>query len=162
EANEQKNALIEVGGEEFHPEFTRKLEGMRPGEEKSFTIVYGADDPDPRARGKEVVYTVRLNEVKKKVLPALDDEPAKDLGQHETLAELKAALAADLERRKEREKRRAQETELARMLLAEVDYEVPQVLVEHELDGLVEEQARMLAHRGIDVRTAPIDWRATR
>jgi trigger factor len=162
EERRQDNAMVEVGGAEYHPEFAAALTGLGPGERKSFTIRYGDDDPDPRARGQSVAYLIDVKEVKRKVLPVLDDEFAQDVGEFQTLAELKTAVRSDLERHLEQQERREQERQLMQALAVPLAIEVPQSMVERELDDMVEEQARVLLMRGIDPRTAPIDWRATR
>lgn len=162
ESETHDGALLEVGGANYHPEFARNLMGRKPGETVEFAVTYGDDDPDPRARGKTVAYALSLKEVKRKVLPDLDDDFAQDLGEFTTLQELKADLRRKLEARMVQEALAAQEREIAETLVPAVEVEVPNAMVEMELDRALQEQARSLMMRGIDPETAPIDWRQTR
>jgi len=162
EEQTQEGVMIEVGSDQFHPDFSRNVTGLEAGAEIEFKVTYGDDDPDPEARGRSVNYFVRVRELKRKVLPERDDEFARDLGEFDSIAALEARVRRDLEAQLERQTRRAQENQAAQALLEGLEIELPNALVERELDRAVEEQARVLAMRGIDPRTAPVDWRATR
>jgi trigger factor len=99
----------------------------------------------------EVTFKVTLKEIKKEVLPEIDDEFAKDLGEHETLDELKETVRNRLERtfevRSEQEIRR----DIIDMLIAQQDFELPEVLVKNELIGLVREAHDELSRRGMSL-----------
>jgi trigger factor len=96
------------------------------------------------------------------VLPELDDEFAKDLGEFETLDALRARVREDLQQEARRASEREVRAELMKQLAARVPFEVPASLIERELDRRIEEFARRLAEQNIDPRQAGIDWQAFR
>src|SRR5258708_34062567 len=80
-----ENAIIEVGGEGNHQDLNRALEGLSPGDPREVELVYPADHPSKSVAGQTVRYTVTLKAIKEKVVPAADDEFAKDLGDWDSL-----------------------------------------------------------------------------
>jgi trigger factor len=157
-----ENALIEIGGEGNHQGMNSALEGMNPGETRDITLTYAADHPSEPLAGKTYQYTVSMKALKEKVVPAADDEFAKDLGDFETLGELresvkKRLLAAD-EGKVEREVKGA----LVEALVDKAGFEVPESLVERHMTARTENTARGLAYQGIDPRRAGVNWREYR
>ena len=161
ETKTQDSAMIEVGASDFHPDFAANLLAMEPGDESSFTIRYGDDDPDPEARGKTVHYAVNLKAIKQKELPDLDDDFAQEVGCDD-LAELTAKVRASLDSRLEAMLAARRRQAIADKLVPEVDVEVPVVLVEQQLDSEMHDHAEALQARGVDPKAAPIDWRGFR
>ena len=100
--------------------------------------------------------------IKRRVLPELDDEFAKDLGEFDTLDALRARVREDLEHEARHAAEREVRAELMKQLAARVPFEVPASLVERELDRRLEEFARRLIDQNIDPRQAGIDWQAFR
>jgi len=92
------------------------------------------------------------------VLPDADDEFAKDMGDYDTLDEVRAALRSQAEERARRDDEQHLRSQLLEKLIAANTFDAPASLVEHELDGRVEAAARDLYQRGIDPRQAEIDW----
>ena len=103
-----------------------------------------------------------MKELKRRVLPELDDEFAKDLGEFETLDALRARVREDLEHEARHAAEREMRGELMKQLAARVPFEVPASLVEREIDRRLEEFARRLMDQNIDPRKAGIDWNAFR
>ncbi len=157
-----ENALIEVGGEGNHPKLKEALIGMAPGETKSVRLDYPADHPSESLAGKSVDYTATLKAIKEKIVPAKDDEFAKDLGEWQTLAELRSSLreklAADEERRIDREVKGA----LVEALVQRASFEVPEALVDRHMNARTESALRGLAYQGIDPTKMKMDWRQYR
>jgi trigger factor len=157
-----ENALIEVGGEGNHPDMNAALEGMSPGDAKKVRVAYPEDYPARSVAGRTLDYTVTLKALKEKVLPEVDDELAKDLGDWESLAELRAhvreRLLEDEERRVDREVKHA----LVDALVAKADFEVPEALIERHMTARTENAARGLAFQGIDPAKVGVDWRRYR
>jgi trigger factor len=109
-----------------------------------------------------VTYPVTVHGVKKRVLPALDDEFAKDLGEFESLEALRARVREDLEHEARHAAERELRADLMKQLAARVPFEVPASLVEREMDRRIEDFARRLIEQKVDPRQAGIDWNAFR
>src|SRR5262249_52534079 len=89
--------LVEIGGKTTMPEFTENLRGVSTGEERTFDVVYPEDSNDQRLAGKTFVYTVKVNGIKQKSLPDLDDQFAKQLGEFSSLDEVRQKIREGLE-----------------------------------------------------------------
>jgi trigger factor len=106
----------------------------------------------------DVTYKVKLNEVRRKVLPVLDDEFAKDVGDFESLAALRARVRADMEADAEQHAKQHVRNDLLKALAERVTFELPSSLVDREIDRRLEEFARRLIEQNVDPRKAGIDW----
>jgi trigger factor len=106
----------------------------------------------------DVRYHVTVKDIRKRVLPSLDDEFAKDVGDFQTLDALRARITEDLQHEAEAEADRQLRADLLKALAARVSVDIPDSLVEHELDRRTEEFARRLMDQQIDPRRANIDW----
>jgi trigger factor len=153
---------IELGAPSNPPGFDAEVIGMMPGTSKSFTITYPADYSIPELAGATVDYTVALKEIKQRVVPALDDELAKDLGEFDSLDALRARVREDLEHEAMHAAERQVRQDVLKQLSARVPFAVPESLVEREIDRRLEEFARRLMDQRIDPRQAKIDWNAFR
>jgi trigger factor len=153
---------IELGARVNPPGFDEQLLGLTPGQTKSFSIRFPADYTISEMANAEVTYTVVVKELRRRVLPELDDEFAKDLGEFDTLAALRARVREDLEHEAGHAAEREQRSELMKQLAARVPFEVPSGLVERELDRRLEDFARRLMEQKLDPRQAGIDWDAFR
>jgi trigger factor len=139
----------EILEERFIPGFAAGIVGMTAGEtrqvEAKFPDPYGA----PELAGKDAVFTIAVHEVKESELPALDDELAKRVSQHQTLADLTAELRGRLNDVAAQKARRQISTQLLEKLVAANDFPLPLVLVEREVDGLLDESRQYVARAGI-------------
>jgi trigger factor len=153
---------VELGAKANPPGFDEALLGLEAGATKSFTIHYPADHPIGELANTDVSYTVVVKGIKRRVLPELDDELAKDLGDFETLDALRARVREDLQQEARQASERELRAELMKQLAARVPFEVPASLIERELDRRIEDFARRLADQNIDPRQAGIDWQAFR
>jgi trigger factor len=108
--------------------------------------------------GKTYRYHVEIQSIKRKVVPALDDELAKTVSEFSTLEELKAKIRQDLEKRSERQTQNTSMRKLLDQLIAAHDFAVPEALVEAQLDRKIESVVTQLVAQGIDPRTTPLDW----
>ena len=160
ESHEQVN--IELGAPSNPPGFDAEIIGMTAGSSKSFTITYPDDYAIPELAGGTVDYTVNLKEIKRRVVPALDDELAKDLGDFESLEALRARIRQDLEHEAMHAAERQVRQEVLKQLASRVPFAVPASLVEREIDRRIEDFARRLMEQRIDPRQANIDWNAFR
>jgi trigger factor len=153
---------IELGSKANPPGFDAQLLGMEPGATKTFPVRYPADYAVGELAGTEVGYTVTAKAIRRRVLPALDDDFAKDLGAFDTLDALRARVRADLEHEARHASDRALRAELRTQLAARLPFEAPVSLVEREADRRVEELARRLIEQHVDPQRAGIDWQALR
>ncbi|MGE3489561.1 MAG: trigger factor [Vicinamibacterales bacterium] len=162
EREKHEQVSIELGAPSNPPGFDAEMLGMAPGTTKSFTITYPADYTIAELAGGTVDYTVTLKEIKKRVVPPLDDELAKDLGEFDSLDALRARVREDLEHEAMHAAERQLRQDLLKQLAARVPFPVPASLVEREIDRRLEDFARRLMEQRIDPRQANIDWNAFR
>jgi trigger factor len=160
--HKHENVSVELGASANPPGFDEHLLGLEPGASKTFTLQYPADYAVSQLAGAELGYTVAVKEIKKRVVPELDDEFAKDLGDFETLEALRARVRADLEHEARHAAEHEVRADLMKQLAARVPFEVPPSLVEREIDRRLEEFAGRLMEQGVDPRQAGIDWNAFR
>lgn len=160
--DKHEQVSIELGAPSNPPGFDAEVIGMTPGSNKSFTITYPDDYAIPELAGGKVDYTVNLKEIKKRVVPALDDELAKDLGDFTSLEELRARVRQDLEHEAMHAAERQVRQDVLKQLASRVPFPVPATLVDREIDRRLEDFARRLMEQRIDPRQANIDWNAFR
>jgi trigger factor len=153
-----ENALIEIGNAGNHPDMNKGLEGLSVGETREIDVAWG-EDAAPSIAGKTVRYTVTLKGVKRKVVPAKDDEFAKDLGEFDSLAALREKVREQLLAAEERRVDRETKGALVQALVAKADFDVPEALVERHMTARTESLARGLAYQGIDPRKLGVNWR---
>lgn len=152
------DATLEVGAEANPPGFDDQIMGQRVGETRTFQLTLPPDEESGETESATIEYRISVKTIRVKVLPALDDELAKDLGDFASLDALRARVRDDLERQAERTERQQVRQELLQQLARWVTSEVPSVLVDREIDRRVEEFARHLIEQRIDPRKANIDW----
>jgi trigger factor len=162
EKEKHEGVPVEIGAKSNPPGFDAELTGMKSSESKSFRLRYPDDYTVPELQGTEVAYTVRLHDVRKRVVPTLDDEFAKDLGEFDDLAALRDRVRQDLEAEAREASERQVRNDLLTKLAARVPFPVPGALVDREIDRRVEDFARRLLDQRIDPRKANIDWRQFR
>jgi trigger factor len=143
------DVLIEIGGKNTVPEFSQNLTGASAGDERTFDVSYPDDISDKRLAGKTFVYTVKVNGIKQKSLPELNDDFAKELGEFTSLDLVRKQVRENMEA----EKRRTAEHEAKDKLVAELvkrnDFEVPESLVDRQIDLRLERGLRALAAQGM-------------
>ena len=158
ETDRHENVTLELGAPTSPPGFDAELIGLNVGDRKTFDIHFPEGYPVEEMAGKDVTYHVSVKEVRRKVLPALDDEFAKDLGEFDSLDALRTRVRGDLESEAEESGRRQLRNELLAQLATRVTFPIPDSLVEREIDRRLEEFARQLVQQQIDPRQAGIDW----
>jgi len=153
---------IELGAKANPPGFDEQLLGLEVSATKSFDIHYPQDYAITELANTDVSYTVTVKGLKRRVLPELDDEFAKDMGEFDTLDALKARVREDLEHEAKHAAEREDRAELMKQLATRLPFEAPPSMVEREVDRRLEEFARRLIDQQIDPRQAGIDWNAFR
>jgi trigger factor len=162
ETDSHTDVAVELGAKANPPGFDEQLLGLTPGDTKTFAIHYPPDYPIGELANTDVSYTVTVKAIKRRILPELDDEFAKDLGEFDTLDALKTRVRQDLEHDARHAAERELRGDLMKQLAGRLPFEVPASLVEREMDRRLEEFARRLADQQIDPRQAGIDWNGFR
>ena len=162
EPDRHENVSVEIGASANPPGFDEQLIGLEVGARKTFVVHYPADYAIKDLAGTDVEYMVAVKALKRRVVPELDDEFAKDLGEFETLEKLRARVGEDLFREAALEADRLVRSDLVKELARRVTVDVPAALVEREIDRRVEEFVRRLIDQQIDPRRTPVDWEAFR
>lgn len=149
---------LHVGDPDTLPAFSEAVRGMSPDEEKEFEVTYAEDYDRKELAGKTVKFRVTLKVVRKKELPELNDEFAKDLGDYQTLDELKETIRKALQREAEFAAQQAAKGLLIDKLVDAHDFPVPEAFIDRQIEMNLETQLRQLAQQGIDPRQLKIDW----
>jgi len=141
--------LVEIAGKNTMPEFTENLRGASAGDERTFDVLYPKDFADQRLAGKTLTYTVKVQAIKQKNLPELNEQFAKELGNYSDLAELRQKILEGMEADRKREAEREAKDKLVAELIRRNDFEIPDALVERQIDVRVERGLRALAAQGM-------------
>ena len=143
-----ENFDLEIGSGSFVPGFEEQLIGMKAGEEKDIDITF-PENYTPELAGKPVVFHVKVNEVKVKEVPAIDDEFAKDVSEFDTLKDLKADIKKKMTAERTEAAQRAFEDVLMAKVAEGVEAEIPQEMVELQAEKMMEQFKQQLASQGI-------------
>ncbi|WP_041303657.1 trigger factor [Kyrpidia tusciae] len=149
EGGQGEDYQLEIGSGTFVRGFEEQLIGMTQGEDREIRVTFPDDYHVEGLRGKEALFKVHLHDIKRKRLPELDDEFAKDISEFETLEELRADLKNKLEQRAEQDHRTYLENQVVDKVVEEAVVEVPGVMIEHELEHLYHDFADRLQRQGI-------------
>lgn len=141
--------MVEIGGAETLREFTENLRGARPGDERSFDVAYPEGFSDQRLAGKTLRYSVTVKAVKQKQVPELNDDFAREVGEFQSLDELKTKLREQLEAEKLREAEHEVKEKLVDQLVARHDFPVPEALIDRQIEIRLERGLRALAAHGM-------------
>ena len=146
--NKGQNFDLEIGSGSFVPGFEDQLVGMKAGEEKDIDITF-PENYTPELAGKPVVFHVKVNEVKHKEVPAIDDEFAKDVSEFDTLEELKADTRKQLTNDREAAAQRAFEDALMQKVADGIQADIPDEMVDVQAQQMMENFQQQLAAQGI-------------
>lgn len=151
-------AVCEVGGRTTLKEFTENLLGTKVNDEKTFNVAYRPDYPEKRLAGQTVEYKVKVETIKEKELPEINDEFAQRLGDYKTMEELKAKIREDLKKHKENTAQEQMREKLLEWLENNNEFEIPESLAERQLQIRVQRLLRDLARQGINPQRLDVDW----
>ena len=143
------DVLVEIGGKNTMPEFTENLRGAIAGDERNFDVVYPAEFSDERLRGKTFSYKVKVNAIKQKSLPELNDDFVKELGEFSTVDEVRQRIREGMEHERHHAAEREAKDKLLAQLIQRNEFEVPEALVERQIDVRIERGLRALAAQGL-------------
>ena len=153
-----QKAVAEIGGRTTMKDFTENLLGAHVGEEKQFNVNYRPDYPEKRLAGKSLDYTVQVEAIKVKEVPEVNDEFAQRFGEYKTVDELKAKFRADLEKHKREHAQEQMREKMLEWLEDNNDFEIPDSLVERQLQIRVQRLLRDLSRQGINPQRLDVDW----
>ncbi len=151
--NQADDFQVELTEGKFIPGFTEGIVGMKLGETREISISFPPDYPQETLAGRPVVFTVDLKELKVRELPELDDEFAQEVNdEYETLAALRESLETRFTEEADDKTRANKEEAILDELLKHVEVELPETLVERELDFMLRQTAMQLQNQGLDIR----------
>jgi trigger factor len=158
EKSRHERVPVEIGSAANPPGFDAELTGLASGSAKTFRLRFPDDYSVENLAGTDVDYSVKVHDIRRRVVPTLDDEFAKDLGEFETLDALKGRVRQDLEAEAKEAAERQARADVLKKLAQRVPFPVPSSLIEREIDRRLEEFARRLMDQRVDPRKANIDW----
>ncbi len=158
QTDKHENVTVDIGGPANPPGFDAELAGLNAGAAKTFDITYPEDYTIKELAGTTVQYDVTIKAIRKRIVPDLDDELAKDLGDFDSLDTLRARVRQDLEDEARHEAEREMRAELLKQLASRVTFDVPSSLLDREIDRRVEDFVRRLIEQQIDPMRTEINW----
>ena len=150
EGGKGENYELHLGAGMFVPGFEEQVIGMKAGEEKDLDITF-PEDYHADLAGKQVVFHVKVHEVKEPKAPVVDDEFAKDVSEFETLADFRKDLGEKLTQRREEQAKTAFEDQILEELVANMECEIPDGMIETQVDRLMDDFAMRLQSQGISM-----------
>lgn len=141
--------LVEVAGKTTMPEFTENLRGASAGDERTFDVNYPVDYSDQRLAGKTLTYTLKVQAIKQKNLPELNDDFAKELGEFNTLDDVRKQIRENMNAERQHEAEHQAKDKLVAELIKRNEFELPEALVERQIDLRLERGLRALAAQGM-------------
>ena len=140
---------VESAGKDTMPEFTENLRGASAGDEPIFDVHYPEDSTDKRLAGKTLTYAVKVHSIKLKSLPEQNDDFAKTLGEFASLDEVRQRIREGMESERKHAAERESKDKLVAELVKRNDFEVPEALVDRQIDVRLERGLRALAAQGL-------------
>lgn len=153
EGGTSEGYTLVVGSNTFIPGFEEQLIGATFGQELDVNVTFPEEYHSEELKGKAVVFEVRINEIKYKELPALDDEFAKDVSEFETLEEYKTDIRKKLEEEEEKKTEQKYENDIVKMAVENAKVDVPDVMVERQLDSTMQRINMSLSYQGMNLET---------
>jgi trigger factor len=145
-----EDTLVEIGGKDTVEAFTSALRGAKAGQELKAEVIYPADFAEPKLAGKTVSYEVSVKSIKKRTMPELTDEFAKELGSYETAEDLKKSVREYISNRKRHNVEGETKDKLFAALAERFPFAVPESLVQQQIDTRLERGLRALAAQGMN------------
>ena len=148
-----ENYSLEIGSNTFIPGFEDQLVGLKTGEETEVHVAFPENYFSADLAGKPAVFKVKVHEIKIKELPEIDDEFAKDVSEFDTLKELKADVKKKLTEENEKRAKFEMEEEAVKTVVEATTIDIPQVMIDHEVEDYIKEMESRLAYQGMDMKT---------
>jgi trigger factor len=155
----QDELSLKIGGETTMAAFSENLRGASPDEAREFDVTYPEDYERQNLAGRTVRFQATVKAVRRRELPELNDEFAKDLGDYQTLDELKDAIRKSVLREREHRAQEEAKHQLLDKLVEAHEFPVPEAFVDRQIEMNLENQVRMLVAQGMDPKDLKLDWK---
>ena len=143
---------LELGSGSFIPGFEEQVAGMKIGEEKDIVVTFPADYQADNLRGKDATFHIKLHAIKGKELPDLTDEYVKKHAGCETVSDYMEKVKSRLETKAKNDSRDQTENSILQAICATCECEIPQAMIDSEVDGIVQNFAQRLAYQGLQLK----------
>lgn len=153
EGGKAEKFTLVLGSGQFIPGFEGQMEGKKIGEEFDVNVTFPTDYHAEELKGKEAIFVCKMHEIKATELPELDDEFAKDVSEFDTIKELKADIEKAIEERKSQKADDEFENALIDEVIKNLEAEIPEVMVEHRIDEMVNDFNYRLQSQGLNLET---------
>ena len=144
-----ENHELEIGSGAFIPGFEDQIIGMKIDEEKDINVKFPEEYFSKELAGKDATFKVKLHEIKKKELPKLDDEFAKDVSEFDTLDELKKSIKERLEEENKDKEKYEKEDAVMKVITSEMEVDIPKGMIEVEIDNMVKDMEQRMSYQGL-------------
>ena len=151
EGGKGENHPLEIGSHTFIDTFEDQLVGKNAGDEVEVNVTFPEQYQAADLAGKPATFKVKINEIKTKELPELDDEFAQDVSEFDTLAEYKESLKKNLEEKKENEAKRTKEDEAVQKIIDKSKMDLPEAMIDTQCETMIEEFAQRIAQSGLSM-----------
>ena len=146
ETQKTENYAMKVGEGKIYKEFDDQLMGMKAGDHREIKVKFPEDYHNGRLANQEIAFQVTLHEIREEVLPEIDDEFAKNFGKYETLSDLKDAITQNLDQSYAKRAEQEMNEQIFQSLIEKTEFELPDSMVEYELERIIEEFERTLSY----------------
>jgi trigger factor len=154
----QDEIMIEIGAPDTVQGVSAGLRGASPGEQREFDVVYPEDYGQEKLAGRTVRFHAEIKGVRRKELPEVNDEFAKDLGDYQSLEELKETIRKTISSERQYEAQQEAKNKLVEKLVDLHDFPVPEAFVDRQIQNRLEQTLRSLEQQGQDVKKLKLDW----
>lgn len=151
EGGKAENYELIVGSQSFIPGFEEQLIGLEIGQEKDIEVKFPEEYHSEDLKGKDAVFTVKVNEIKEKQVPALDDDFVTEATEFETVDELKKSIAENLKDKKAEYAQNAMKNEVVEKLADIAEVEIPHVMIDNEINAMFRDFEQNLRYQGLDI-----------
>lgn len=158
----QDELMIEIGAKDTVAGFTEGLRGASPGETREFDVTYPEDYGQSKLAGRTVRFKAHVKGVRKKELPELNDEFAKDLGDYQSLEELKEVIRKTIFSERQYEAQQEAKNKLVETLVDTHEFSIPEAYVDRQIQNRLEQTLRTLQAEGADIKNLKLDWQKVR
>lgn len=145
---ESKNQPLVIGEGQFVPGFEDNLIGMKAGDKKEFTVKFPKKYHQKNLADRDVEFKLELNKVNERKLPEINDEFAKSLGQFKDEKELRSKMEENLKKEEQQKEKSRLEEEMLEKIGEKTEFEVPETLIEGEIDKMIAELKNMVMASG--------------
>lgn len=146
-AEKTENFTMKIGEATISEELDRKMTGMKPEDSKEIPVTFDADHNNKDLAGHKIDFKVQLHEIREEILPEINDELAKDVGEYENLEELKQKISEKLTQGYDKRTDQELNEQIFQALIKKTDFELPEAMVQAELDGIITDAERSFSYQ---------------